>query len=166
MRLAVIDDSIAVDGDSSAPGRGAWVHAAPDCLERIERERGRLKHALRTEAWLGAPLVPAVRRVLLDRTSAGLTRAAAAGALVSGARRLGEALSADAIVAVAIASDASERTVTGLSTYPTLAWVRIGLDRKALGALIHRGPRAAVGATRSTATQQLVSQLHMLRSLG
>ncbi len=166
LRLAVIGDAIAIDAAATAPGRGAWVHATPECLERIERERGRLRHALRTEAALSGPLRPAARRVLGERATAELVRAAAAGALCSGAKNLEQSLASDQIVAFAVASDASSKTLAALTINTAIPWARVALDRKALGAIVHRGPRAAVGATRSTASRQLVSQLHMLRSLG
>lgn len=166
LRIAVIDGAVAFDPEATAPGRGAWVHPTPGCLERLERERGRLRHALRTECALRAPLISAARQVLQERAHAALTRAASAGALRSGARDLAASVSADQIVALAVASDASSRTVAELTADPSLVWARLHLDRTALGAIVHRGPRAAVGATRSIATRQLVSQLHMLRSLG
>ena len=166
LRLAVIDGAVAIDAAAAAPGRGAWIHATPDCLERIEREKARLRHALRTDCGLRTALVPVARRVLNERARDALVVASAAGALRSGTRNLAEALAADQIIALAVARDASSKTLAELTQNASLPWVHVDLDRTALGALVHRGPRAAVGATRSTATRQLVSQLHMLRSLG
>lgn len=166
LRLAVIDGAVAFDATASEPGRGAWVHPTPECLERIERERGRLRHALRTEFGLRAPLVAAARQVLSEGTQAALATAAASGALKSGAKNLCDSLATDQLVGLVFACDASSKTLSELTTNASLPWARVALDRKALGAIVHRGPRAAVGATRSTATRQLVSQLHMLRSLG
>ncbi|EPD26940.1 hypothetical protein HMPREF9237_00874 [Actinotignum schaalii FB123-CNA-2] len=46
VRLALTDAGVVVDKEQRLPGRGAWVHARPDCLARGMRT-GQLAHAFR-----------------------------------------------------------------------------------------------------------------------
>ncbi|WP_249368617.1 MULTISPECIES: YlxR family protein [unclassified Actinomyces] len=53
LRLVLDDGGLAVDPRAVAPGRGAWIHPDPACLELAER-RGALGRALRTRGPLDA----------------------------------------------------------------------------------------------------------------
>ena len=168
LRIALAPDgSLVVDLRARLPGRGAWLHARRSCVERAEARpeglRRTLKSQVRTEG-LGVAIREAVIRSALD----GLSMAAAAGALVGGHDLLEDALANGRISEVVVAVDASERTIADLrkAAGESVAFVRLPLDREALGARVGRGPRAALGVGASRATHHLRMQLRRLLDLG
>jgi len=58
--IAPHDDTLVVDVGRRMPGRGAWLHPDPDCLEKAERRRA-FGRALRVA---GQPDTSAVHRHL------------------------------------------------------------------------------------------------------
>jgi len=61
--IAAHDDTLVVDVGRRMPGRGAWLHPDPDCLEKAERRRA-FGRALRLA---GQPDASAVHRHLEQR---------------------------------------------------------------------------------------------------
>ncbi len=53
LRLVIDDGELRVDARAAMPGRGAWIHLDPACLELAERRRA-LGRALRTSEPLDA----------------------------------------------------------------------------------------------------------------
>ncbi len=103
IRLVAHPDTgeIVVDVPGRLPGRGAWVHPARACVEKVERQGGRLGHALRATVstdGLGAQIRARVHDAVLD----GLSLAAASGSLIGGHDRLREALEKREIAIVAM----------------------------------------------------------------
>jgi hypothetical protein len=50
VRLAVREDHLVVDRAGSLPGRGAWIHARPTCVDRLAGPgRGGIARSLRRE---------------------------------------------------------------------------------------------------------------------
>jgi predicted RNA-binding protein YlxR (DUF448 family) len=39
VRLRIVGERVVIDQDRSGGGRGAWLHAAPSCLEKAVRRR-------------------------------------------------------------------------------------------------------------------------------
>jgi predicted RNA-binding protein YlxR (DUF448 family)/ribosomal protein L7Ae-like RNA K-turn-binding protein len=166
------DGVIVLDLRSRLPGRGAWVHPVPACLQKLEKEpriAGRAlglpggKEPPRGLETLSKQLKDGVVRLVLD----GLSLAQAAGDLVSGHDALESALSQGKITEIVVASDAAERTVRDLvRDREGIEVTQLPIDRVALGAQIGVDPRAAVGLVRSPAFRHLRSQLRRLRSLG
>jgi len=103
VRLVVADDEVGVDLAGGAFGRGAHVHARPDCLTKAPRGIARsFKRDVRVDApELGRRLVAAC-----DRRMAGLLLAARrARVLAIGADAVAQALRQDAAL-VLVATDA------------------------------------------------------------
>ena len=98
----------------------------------------------------------------------GLSMATAAGCLVGGAERLQQALRNGEVSVVAVAADASPRTLEGFRRVAgeEVVFVNLRIDREALGARMGRGFRAAVGVRHGRASRYLISQLHRLLALG
>ncbi len=169
IRLA-LDPSgaLVVDYRARLPGRGAWVHPRRACVDLAAKQAGRLAkalHAPRVDAsGLLAQLQGAVARSIED----GLSQAAAAGALICGHDALERALRSGAVVEVALANDAAERTERDLRRVAgeDVPFTVVSLDRDALGARVGRAPLAAVGVTDASASVHLRRQLRRLRELG
>ena len=157
---------VVIDLRGRLPGRGAWIHPAAPCVERVVKRPDTLRRALKGPVAVDAlheRLVDAVVRAATD----GLSLAAAAGALVSGHDALERALTAGQVAVIAVASDASERTLQDLqqAAREDTSFVTVPLDRAALGHRIGCGPRAAVGVGPSKAAAHLRQQLRRLRQL-
>jgi predicted RNA-binding protein YlxR (DUF448 family)/ribosomal protein L7Ae-like RNA K-turn-binding protein len=173
VRLVADPDGVVVlDLRSRLPGRGAWVHAELECLQKLEREpriAGRAlglplgKEPPRGLSELARQLREGILRTVLD----GLSLAQAAGDLVSGHDALEAAILQGKIAEIVVAADAAERTVRDLvRDQEGIELTHLPIDRVALGAQIGADPRAAVGLVRSPAFRHLRSQLRRLRSLG
>ncbi|MEL6349025.1 MAG: YlxR family protein [Myxococcota bacterium] len=126
-----------------APGRSAWVCPTPKCVGRVQKNPKGLYRALRRKP---APKVVDLQGRLLAalwvQVWARVEHCRRSGLVVSGAQRLSEV----EIVVLLVASDASLLTQTRLRAQVGQGvWVKTGVDRRALGALIGRGPRAALG---------------------
>ena len=167
VRLVVAPDgAVVVDLRARLPGRGAWVHPQKSCVEAVESRRGLLARAL------AAPVVPGgllilVRAAVETSVLDGLSMAAASGALVGGHDVLEAALRSGQVVEVAVASDASERTIASLraAVGHEIPFTVVAVDREKLGARVGRGARAALGVVSSRATLGLRTQLRRLRAL-
>nr|WP_308215925.1 YlxR family protein [Pseudonocardia humida] len=61
LRVAVVDGAVVPDPRRRLPGRGAWLHPVPECLDRAER-RSAFPRAFRA----GGPLDTARVRVHID----------------------------------------------------------------------------------------------------
>jgi len=136
-------------------------------VQKLEAKPGMLNRPLRaklTEVELTEPLTQQVLAGLMD----GLSMAAAGGALVGGHDALCTALRHREIIAVAVANDASDRTLESLrgEAGQDVVFAEVPLDRGTLGGQTGHGSRAAVGATRDGAAIHLVRQLRRLRNLG
>ena len=63
LRVVVVHDELVVDAARRMPGRGAWLHPDPGCLEKAERRRA-FGRALRVA---GQPGTDAVHRHLEEQ---------------------------------------------------------------------------------------------------
>ena len=169
VRLVVGPDAaLWVDYRARLPGRGAWVHPRAECVDAVVRKAGRLAHALRHPG-LDASRLRALLKAAIERaTEDGLSQAAAGGALVTGHDALVRALGSKDVGAVAIASNAAERTVRGLkkAAGDEVEFTVLHLDREALGTRVGRAPLAAIGARPGGPATHLERQLRRLRDLG
>ena len=144
VRLVLGPDGVVhVDYRGRLPGRGAWVSARRDAVAKLEAKPRILSRALR-----GA----GDTRGLLDRVRAAneaaladaLSLAARSGALHGGKDRVRLALSSGAL-GLALAADASPRLVEDLRRRAgNRPVVEVGWSAVELGALVGKGPRAAL----------------------
>lgn len=162
--VAAPDGQVVPDLRGRLPGRGAWVHPASACLERLDDRVLSRALAGRVQADEVARAVrEAVWAALLD----GLSLAAAAGGLVGGHDQLELALRDGRIVELIQASDAAERTVRSIgASAGDLPVTILPLDREGLGARVGRGALAVVGVLPVPATAHLCRQLRRWRGLG
>lgn len=168
VRLVRLEDgTVAVDYRAKAPGRGAWVHPSAECIGTLERRPQVLSRALKGQVDPG-DLGGGIRTAVVHAAGDGLSQAAASGALVGGHDVLVRALEEGRVVEVAVASDAAERTLRSLraAAGAAIAFTEVPWSRAELGGRIGRGPRAAVGVTRSRSAAHLIRQLRRLRMLG
>lgn len=162
-----VDGTVVVDLPGKLPGRGAWVHPTAACVGRLEKQGGRLSHALKGPVQVDGLLEQLRSRVmaaLLD----GLSMASASGSLVGGHDQLSQALRDGRIRQVVVARDASPRTVESLrrAAPEGVDFVNIDVGREDLGARAGRGARAAVGVLPTRGAAHLSRQLRRLRDLG
>lgn len=156
---------VVVDLRARLPGRGAWVHPRPACLERLESRPGLLSRALRDPVTVEA-LEQAVRDAIWAATLDGLSLAAAAGGLIGGHDALVAALRSGEVVELVSASDASERTLQSLLAASEVTHTPLPIDRATLGNQVGGGTRAALGILDVPACTHLRRQLQRLRQLG
>ena len=137
------DGVVYVDYRARLPGRGAWVLPRRDALEKLEAKPRILNRALRGPADTSG-LLERVRVANVAALQDALSIAARSGALHGGKDRVRLALGAGAL-GVALAADASPRLVEDLRRRaggrPVLA---VGWTAAELGALVGKGPRAAL----------------------
>lgn len=159
---------LVVDLRGRLPGRGAWIHPVRDCVAAVMNKPSLLGRTLRTPSLDTSALGTMLRERVVAAAMNGLSQAAAAGAIVGGADRLGASLSAREVRVVVVATDASERSVRDLrrAAPDEVPFVGLPLDRQALGVRVGTGPRAAVGVRPGRASRHLLSQLDRLRTLG
>jgi len=162
------DGNLVVDLRGKLPGRGAWVHPHNECVTKLSRKPGMLKRAMRGVPTGMADLRPRIEEALRRAIGDGFSLAAAAGALIGGAERLGQAIQKGQVVWVAVASDAADRTIDTLKrgAPEQVRFVKVPFTRAELGGVTGRGPRAALGVSSSRAATHLRLQLRRLRSLG
>ncbi len=158
---------LVVDLKGSLPGRGAWVHPTRACVGKLQSHGGILGRTLRGQVDT-AGLEVAMREAILHHVLNALSLAAAAGSLVGGRDVLEKALREQRIVAVVVASDASERTLRALQQVASeqVPFTPLPLDRDSLGARVGRAPRAALGVLDTRASTSLRRGLRRLRDLG
>lgn len=141
------------------------MHARAACLDRVAKRPASLRLGGPVEAGGVAELV---RQAVVGAALDGLSLAQASGALVSGFDKLSAALKNGTVHSVALAQDASERTVSDLreAADERIRFAVLPLSAVALGGRIGRGPRAAVGVTTSRSGTHLRRQLRRLDDLG
>lgn len=164
--VAAPDGQIVVDRKGSLPGRGVWVLPTADRLRGLAGRRKAIEHqlgaSLEPEAVIAAIRAETVRAVL-----DGLSLAAAGGTLIRGHDRLAMALREGRVEVVAVASDASERTLRSLhDAAEDELFVVVPLTTEELGGRIGKVTAAAVGVVGSRATVGLLRQLRRLAALG
>lgn len=159
------DGCAVVDLKGKLPGRGAWVHSRQACVAKAQQRPGslRLGNDLVVEDLSGA-----IRARVVRAAMDGLSMAAGAGAVISGAHQLKAALEKDMLHSVIVASNASPRSVADLrsAAKERVAFVTLPALTMELGHQIGRGERAAVGVTSSRAGVHLRRQLRRLADLG
>lgn len=147
------------------PGRGAWVRPQRPLIEALERQPGRLAHALRDPIEVDG-LLERVRAAVRRAAFEGLSIAAASGSLVGGHDRLRAALSAGEVDLVVVARGASERTLESLHQVAgEVPFIPVDLDTAGLGELIGRGARAALGLRKTRGAAFAARQLRRLLDL-
>ncbi len=152
------------DPEARRPGRGAWIHPEQACLSRLLRRPRQLDRALRSRCVVEG-LEQRLLSCSLHRIQRELPLAARSGLVASGAQRL--AAASGELVVLVVAEDASERSVASLTALANeLPAFRIPLGRSALGALVGKGPRAALGVRRGARGEALLSELRRYSSLG
>lgn len=162
------EGQIAVDLRARLPGRGAWVHATPECVRKLEAEPRRLSAALRAEGLATAGLFDQLRGAVVRQVLDGLSLAARAGVLIGGADVVSQALADGRVAELIVAQDASPRTVESVqrsgSVDVPVTVVPMGKDD--LGARIGQPSRAVVAMVIAPAFLHLREQLRRLRRLG
>lgn len=164
--VASPDGEVIVDYRARLPGRGVWI------LPTAERLAGLARVAPRVTRELGAhvdaeAVVAAVHDAVLQAARDGIAIAAAAGVLVVGQERLAQALAEGRVDLVAVASDASPRTLRALERAgPDAAFVALPLTAATLGAQVGKGTLAAVGLQPARAAGHARRQLRRLIALG
>lgn len=158
---------LVVDLKGRLPGRGAWVHPTQACAGKVQAHGGILKRPLRGQVDT-SDLVGLIRQAVLRQVLDALSLAAASGSLVGGRDVLEKALTEGRVVAVVVASDASERTLRELKrvAHEGVDFTPLPLDREALGERVGRGSRAALGILATRASTSLRRGLRRLRDLG
>lgn len=160
------DGAACVDVRGKGAGRGAWLQATRDVLERAEARPELLRRALEVEQLAVAGLLDAAREGVFRHVLDLLSLSARAGALASGGEQVTEALRGEDVVGVILAVDASERTradvVAAARGRPCF---EVALDRVALGQRIGKGPRAAVVLRGSSVTRALARELRKMAAL-
>ncbi|MEN9785686.1 MAG: hypothetical protein RLZZ299_950 [Pseudomonadota bacterium] len=160
------DGSACVDVRGKGPGRGAWLLATRDVLERAEARPELLRRALDVDHLAVAGLLDTARDGVMRHVLDLLSLSARAGALASGGEQVTEALRGDDVVGVILAADASARTRADvLAASRGRPCFDLTLDRVALGQRIGKGPRAAVVLRGSSITRALARELRKMAAL-
>lgn len=154
-----------MDYRAKLPGRGAWVVPEREVLLRLESQPKLLQRAFRCSV-RGEGILEKVRRSNSLALEHALSLAARSGCLVSGGKRVRDALGEPNCLGVLFAEDASPRLCRDLlSRKEGLLKLEIALDRAALGAQIGKGPRAAVAIMGSKPGRHLIRELQRHRAL-
>lgn len=165
--VASPDGEVVIDYKGNLPGRGAWIEPSAEAITLLARKHGVLRKAL------GAEVDPVaierdLREAVQEAVRAGLSIAAASGALVLGFDALVARLQAGELAAVILASDAAERTERGLRAVAPegFKFFPSAFTREQLGHRVGKGLLAAVGVPSGTATSYLLRQLRRIEQLG
>jgi predicted RNA-binding protein YlxR (DUF448 family)/ribosomal protein L30E len=159
------DGQVLVDYRARHGGRGAWVTPGRKEIELLVRKPRILARALRCQARTEG-LLDRVREANRMAVVSGLTLAARSGALAGGKERVRAALSSGQGLALVLAADASERLVADLrGRCGELPVVEVPFTRDELGALIGKGPRAALVIKRGKPGLYLARELHRMQAL-
>lgn len=167
--VASPDGEVVVDFRGNLPGRGAWILPEAERLALLPRRAGALASALglSPDRVDGARVASAIRDSVAAGVLDGLSIAAAAGVLIRGQERLGEALARGVTALVGVASDASERTVARLrAASPEALFVPVPFEAAVLGARVGEATVAVFGVPSSAAAGALRRQLRRLSRLG
>ena len=156
------------DLGATLPGRGGWACPTPACLGSLCGKPRVLGRALKDDrgAWPAPEVLRRRVRGAIDEDVLRLVpRCAASGLVNSGARGVREA--AGPVLALLCAADASALARTqAQAAWPDALLVSVALDRSALGALIHKGPRAVLAVRAGTPGDQLALRLRWRQALG
>jgi predicted RNA-binding protein YlxR (DUF448 family) len=157
------DDTVVPDLAAKLPGRGAWVHPRPECVEGAPARLARAFKSRVDASQLEERLRAAIDAALVS----GLSLAAAGGGVVGGRSAVEQALAEERATHVLLAADAAERTVRAIETaardVPTL---RLARSTDELGHLTGKAPRAVLAVLDTASSVHLRRQLRRLRSLG
>lgn len=146
-----------LDPDGSLPGRGAWVRPDIALLRQLQQRPSLAGRALRQKNLSSSDLVGQARAWVWAGLCGALAACQRAGVLISGAQALGKARELP-ILMVAQGSRGAATTADLVVELPVTA--------PELGALLGRGPRAAVGARGGRPTRDLARWLRRGVGLG
>ena len=164
----VADAQGVVHPDLSAklPGRGAWVHPSPACIDTLLKRPRIVSRALRCEASLDG-LDERIHRGTLGRLLQRLSVAARAGCIVGGHDQILQQVARGQVLAFVSAADASRRSIEALcAAAPGLPEYSIELSKEALGGHVGKGPRAALGVRVGSPARALLDELRRYTALG
>lgn len=103
--VAAPDGKVVPDIERKLPGRGVWITATRDAVERALRERA-IQRAFRGDAEVDAELPALIGRLLERSALEGLSLANKSGQVVTGAGKVEAALNAGDVALLIHASDA------------------------------------------------------------
>jgi predicted RNA-binding protein YlxR (DUF448 family) len=126
--VAAPDGKVVPDVERKLPGRGAWITATRDAVERALRERS-IQRAFRGDAEVDAELPDLVERLLERSALEGLSLANKAGQVVTGAAKVESALIAGDVALLIHASDAQPDGVRKLDAVARAAADRLPVLR-------------------------------------
>lgn len=154
------------DLDARLPGRGAWVCPDESCLKRLKASS--LSHVLKAETALSD--FPALRSDLREKLESKardlLSIGMKAGRVVPGTKAVGEVLRRGRVELIVFASDASSRTVDGLTAVDSgVPAVRLA-DRSRLGRWLGKRDLAVLAVTSQGLAHRLMTLLESLTAIG
>lgn len=170
LRLALLPTGeVAVDRSGKLPGRGAWVVPTREALELLQSRPGMLGRAFELEnpGSLRADDLLAQARAVTRATMLDLlSLSARSGCLHSGADQVTAAVRGGQVVALLVAADASEQSVSAArGAREGIPVFRSELDREGLGRRIGKGPRAVVALGGYGPARALLEQLRRTDAL-
>jgi uncharacterized protein len=141
------DAEILVDLASRTHGRGAWVHARVECLEKAA-PRGLAKSFRASVTTRPAELATRLNEAAVRRLRGLLVSANRAGCLIAGTDAVGRALDDNSVRCVIVAEDAraaaqAARVVQAGAAGKVVAWG----TKEELGDVLGRGPTGVVALT-------------------
>ncbi len=141
---------VQLDDGVQRAGRGAWVHPHRDCVAKVLKRPQAIRRALRCSA-RAEGLDARLHAATLQQLRVALGRASRSGCVVSGHQAILSQLAVGELLAIAAASDASERSLDALCrSAPGVSFHVLDLDRRRLGEQVGKGPRAAVAVRRGS----------------
>lgn len=157
------DGQVVPDLRGKLPGRGAWVHLRPECLDAAPRGLGRaLKGRVDSDG-----LRERIEQAVVGSLADGLSLAAAGGGLIGGRTVVEQALSEERARWVLFASDCAARTRKGVEErLGEVPMVVLPMTTDELGQRTGRAPRAVLAVLDASCSVHLRRQLRRIRSLG
>ena len=161
------DGHVIVDLKRRLPGAGAWVHPNKACVTGVEEKPAVLARAF-GKSIVSSNLLEQIKAAVLRGVEHGLSQASAGSALVGGADVLRTAVQRSEVHTVVLASDASDRVQRKLSAVNSkgISFVRMPINKDALGVRVGTGPRAAVGVLSASSSVYLIRLLQVWGALG
>lgn len=126
--VAAPDGKVVPDVERKLPGRGVWITATRDAVERALRERA-IQRAFRGDAEVDAELPALIGRLLERSALEGLSLANKSGQVVTGAGKVEAALNAGDVALLIHASDAQPDGVRKLDALARAAGERLPVLR-------------------------------------
>ena len=156
-----------VDLKRRLPGAGAWVHPNKACVTGVQEKPALLARAFGKNI-VAAGLLEQIKEAVLRGIQHGLSQASAGSGLIGGADLLRTAMQRSEVHTVVLASDASDRVQRKLSAVNRkgISFVRMPINKDALGARVGTGPRAAVGVLPASSSVYLIRLLQVWGALG